>query len=258
MSLNRLVTVADIVAITTQLSRRSTGADLETLRKTLDSKLLDKRRLKAYVDWGFIERTDGNIETTSLGRDFARASETERCDSVLRILRHDTTYFSTLEYIFNMVVDERSLSDIGAYWRQHFTDQVSGSENTLKEQVMCFARLVDFAKVGVFKAGRRGKESRIEFNRDSLATLVAEELQPTDVEPPADSTEAESALEHDSQESTKASEEPKNQVHQQSDPLPELHIDIQIHISPDADASQIDQIFASMAKHLYGRVSDKS
>ena len=33
---------------------------------------------------------------------------------------------------------------------------------------------------------------------------------------------------------------------------PSLHIDIQIHISPEASADQIDQIFASMAKHVYG------
>jgi hypothetical protein len=32
---------------------------------------------------------------------------------------------------------------------------------------------------------------------------------------------------------------------------PALHIDIQIHISSDATAQQVDQIFASMAKHLY-------
>jgi hypothetical protein len=30
-----------------------------------------------------------------------------------------------------------------------------------------------------------------------------------------------------------------------------LHIDIQIHISPESSAEQIDQIFGSMAKHLY-------
>ncbi len=34
---------------------------------------------------------------------------------------------------------------------------------------------------------------------------------------------------------------------------PSLHIDIQIHIAADAKAEQIDQVFASMAKHLYGR-----
>jgi len=34
---------------------------------------------------------------------------------------------------------------------------------------------------------------------------------------------------------------------------PEVHIDIQIHISPESTAQQIDKIFESMAKHLYGR-----
>jgi hypothetical protein len=32
---------------------------------------------------------------------------------------------------------------------------------------------------------------------------------------------------------------------------PSLHIDVQIHISSDATADKIDQIFASMSKHLY-------
>jgi len=34
--------------------------------------------------------------------------------------------------------------------------------------------------------------------------------------------------------------------------IPSVHIDIQIHISPEASADQIDQIFKSMSKHLYG------
>jgi hypothetical protein len=33
---------------------------------------------------------------------------------------------------------------------------------------------------------------------------------------------------------------------------PAVHIDIQIHISPESTADQIDKIFESMAKHLYG------
>ena len=35
-------------------------------------------------------------------------------------------------------------------------------------------------------------------------------------------------------------------------PDPELNINVQIHISSDASAGQIDQIFKSMAQHLYG------
>jgi len=30
-----------------------------------------------------------------------------------------------------------------------------------------------------------------------------------------------------------------------------MHIDIQIHISPQSSPEQIDAIFASMARHLY-------
>ena len=34
---------------------------------------------------------------------------------------------------------------------------------------------------------------------------------------------------------------------------PTVHIDVQIHIDSNATPEQIDQIFASMARHLYGR-----
>lgn len=37
---------------------------------------------------------------------------------------------------------------------------------------------------------------------------------------------------------------------------PSVHIDVQIHISPEASSDQIDQVFASMAKHLYGEKSE--
>jgi hypothetical protein len=36
---------------------------------------------------------------------------------------------------------------------------------------------------------------------------------------------------------------------------PSVHVDVQVHISPDASADQIDAIFASMAKHLYAQRS---
>lgn len=34
---------------------------------------------------------------------------------------------------------------------------------------------------------------------------------------------------------------------------PSLHIDIQIHISPESIKEQIDHVFESMSKHLYNR-----
>ncbi|MGJ5067353.1 DUF5343 domain-containing protein [Bradyrhizobium oligotrophicum] len=42
-------------------------------------------------------------------------------------------------------------------------------------------------------------------------------------------------------------------IPQKSGTGPGLHIDIQIHISPESTPDQIEKIFESMAKHLYGR-----
>ncbi len=39
-------------------------------------------------------------------------------------------------------------------------------------------------------------------------------------------------------------------------PTPTLHIDFQVHIAADAPPEQIDQIFESMAKHLYGKTAE--
>lgn len=47
---------------------------------------------------------------------------------------------------------------------------------------------------------------------------------------------------------TKQNSIPMAPIHPNS---PSLHIDIQIHISPDSSPEQIDKIFESMAKHLY-------
>jgi hypothetical protein len=40
--------------------------------------------------------------------------------------------------------------------------------------------------------------------------------------------------------------------------LPQLHVNIQLHISPDTSPEQIDRIFESMAKHLRSLSSKES
>ncbi len=73
-----------------------------------------------------------------------------------------------------------------------------------------------------------------------------------------------------SQNGSKSEEEPQNFLdaeNQSNMPLPSsvashqsgkpsLHIDVQIHIDSDATPEQIDQIFKSMAKHLYDKDTD--
>lgn len=51
--------------------------------------------------------------------------------------------------------------------------------------------------------------------------------------------------------STKAEVAPSRSVDDSAQLGPNLHIDLQIHISPESTPEQIEAIFSSMAKHLY-------
>jgi hypothetical protein len=65
--------------------------------------------------------------------------------------------------------------------------------------------------------------------------------KPTQPSPPAQPTTGASS------QTAAASQPPARE------PVPSLHIDVQVHIPSDASAEQIDAIFSSMAKHLYKR-----
>ena len=52
---------------------------------------------------------------------------------------------------------------------------------------------------------------------------------------------------------TPTAQEPVVGKSEYSGDVPSLHIDIQVHISPDSTPEQIDKIFESMAKHLYAK-----
>lgn len=52
--------------------------------------------------------------------------------------------------------------------------------------------------------------------------------------------------------STVTAAEQEIKPHAYTNNRPNLHIDLQIHISPESTPEQIEAIFACMAKHLYG------
>lgn len=57
--------------------------------------------------------------------------------------------------------------------------------------------------------------------------------------------------------SARKSSESKDLGRPETTGQPSVHIDFQIHISPESSPEQIDQIFASMRRYLYGSTSGK-
>jgi hypothetical protein len=78
------------------------------------------------------------------------------------------------------------------------------------------------------------KKSAVEELRKGNAAQIAEQGTTRTVDPTASSGNAKNIAKHGPE-------------------VPEININLQIHISADSSPDQIDQIFASMSKHIYGR-----
>lgn len=107
-----------------------------------------------------------------------------------------------------------------------------------------------------FKANTKVKDRTVTMMMDTFKALcaLADFGQEED-----DTPEGQEAI--DSAESPTPATEPeetsKSSGEQRSPTFsPELNINVQIHISSDADHTQIDNIFESMAKHLFSRDID--
>lgn len=104
--------------------------------------------------------------------------------------------------------------------------------------------------VHVFSTSSTGGEQVISKTVQTFKTLVDEaDFAATD-------TNGTSALStgplHTPAASSMAPPLPMQNLGSTASSYPALHIDIQIHISPESSSEQIDKIFESMAKHLYG------
>lgn len=255
MSIPTLATTDDVEALVEYLRTKPLGAKLTEAKATLPSKLLDSKRVNAYQHWGFISSTNDKLELTTMGRDFAQASTERRQEIFAKILRQEPIYYTTLELMYHRNIGQIPLEDVASHWVTHFSSEVAtGSERALKEQVTCFMSIASAAGLGDYLIGRRGSNTRFEVNRDALEEFMLQ-VQAKDLED--DSLSQDEGSSTDAEEATYDNHIPQTpRLTQQSSiysTSPSLHIDIQIHIDSDATPEQIDQIFASMAKHLYDK-----
>jgi len=99
----------------------------------------------------------------------------------------------------------------------------------------------------VFSTSSSGGEQVISKTVQTFKALV-EEADFSDLTETSDSVMTSGPLH-----TPAAANPPRMPTSLQEQGSPEVHIDIQIHISPESSAEQIEKIFESMAKHLYGR-----
>lgn len=174
MPLPILTDVEDVKIVVDYLRTKPTGADLSEAKAILDKKFLDSRKMSAYQAWGFITREGARIKLSNRGWELARKTKDpevlflEAVDSIV-------PYRSAIEWMFHRSLETVTNVDVAAFWHDHHSDEnATDSEKTLKDQAVCFFRLIEGAILGTLTIGRRGQPTRFSINRDSLRAHIEE------------------------------------------------------------------------------------
>ena len=183
----------DALTVATYLNTKVTGVSLQDAKATLESRVLDSRKLAAYEAWGLLSREEDQIRLTTRGRQLARASADDSRSVFTQIVLSIRAYRIAVEWMHHGEMKVVSLTELATHWFDHIPgDLGTTTEKTIRNQVACFLGLAAAAGLGNYFVGRRGQTTRLEVDRDALAQVIAgAELSPGQPKPNGSETEEE-------------------------------------------------------------------
>jgi len=203
MPLPIFASIEELIQVVQFLKTKATGCTVEDAKTVIDRKMLDYRKLNAYVIWKIINHDGDKIKLSELGKRLSRIGSSEYPDVFSEVLRSIEPYHNALEWVFYQR-DYRQVTnvEIASYWHENKKFQMDAeSDNNLKDMAVCFFKVCEAAGLGKLLMGRRGQSTRLEVNRDQLgqyigsstlskveATSVAVSTMPVDGIKPEDDT----------------------------------------------------------------------
>lgn len=170
MGLPIRTTIDDIEAVCGYLATKPTGATLAEAKAVLDSKPLDGRKLSALRIWGLIEEDESKLKITERGRLFVK--DGARSDALRQVIHHVPPYKGIVERVAHRREESITATEVAAHWHDHFKGQVSESEKTLNDQAVCFFQIAQGADLGTLIVGRKGRQTRFDFDGDAVRAFV--------------------------------------------------------------------------------------
>jgi hypothetical protein len=246
-------TISDIDKLFNYLKGQVGWVPLERIRKTIDSKLSDNRKLEACRYLGLIERDGTNIKLSESGRAYASGDDAARSAVMLAALRNVPLYSQTVDWIHHNHKAEPTKTDVGNYWHDKLQSELDGAKDTaLTDAVIFFFRVADAAGLGKFIAPGRGRPiALLRSDLDKIEQVVTGSApQPATSEPQA---------QPDLPPTAAASEVTTSPAPVPATPMtpsvgvqtsPAIHINLEIHIAADATPATVEEIFKNMRKYV--------
>lgn len=185
MTLPIRTTVDDIHAVCSYLVTKPTGATLAEAKAVVDKKYLDGRKLAALKFWGLIEDAGNKMKITDQGRKCVKDAGSHKSDVLREVVRSVPPYGAIVERVMHRREETIGATEVAAHWYEHFKGDVSDSEKILNDQAVCFFQISQGADLGILTIGRKGMQTRFDFDADAARAFVDGTSVQSQHEPPS-------------------------------------------------------------------------
>ncbi len=246
-------TIEDIDALSAYLKGQIGWVPIEKVRKTIDSKLVDARKLEALRYLGLLERDGTNLKLTQAGQDSSRADEAARHEVLRGALKAVPLYNDTLEWIHHGKRAEPTKTDVGNYWNDHQQDQLDGAKDAaLTDAVVFFFRTAAAAGLGKYIPIGRGRPvNLLRVDLDALEGYVGTAAPAANAVhggPAIDGADAAASANAVTALQAPFTPPPPPSVNVRTSPA--IHTNLEIHIAADATPETVEEIFKNMRKYV--------
>jgi hypothetical protein len=243
-------TISDIDALFNFLKGQVGWVPLDRVRKTIESKLSDNRKLEACRYLGLIERDGTNIKLSESGQAYANGDDAARVGVMLAALKGVPLYLQTIEWIHHNKKAEPTKTDVGNYWHDKLQSELDGAKDAaLTDAVIFFFRVADAAGLGKFIAGGRGRPIAVlRTNLEAIGGAVT--IMPVVPAQGGTTPTAAPATVAAGQQRSPVSAAPLATPPVNLKVSPAIHINLEIHIAADATPDTVEEIFKNMQKYV--------
>ena len=177
MQLPIMASPEDVLQVVRFLATKVSGSTIEDAKAAIDKKLLDGRKINAYINWGFVQREGDKIKLTERGKSLSKTDsltdEKEIECLYSSVIKNIEPYIGAIEWAHYKNQISVTNVEIAEYW--HDTKKYgmdNDNDNTLKDRAVCFFKVCEAAGLGKMFLGRRGQSTRLELNNSEITTLI--------------------------------------------------------------------------------------